>query len=273
MPLFTFLSGFVYCNYRFNGDFSKYFKGKARRILIPMFVVGTLFAVTQSLVPNSNGSMIGYEWYEIYFYPFAHFWFLQSIFTIFLIVAIIEWISKKSDTVIFISALISVPVFLHSSGFTDFFSLNKTFYLLPFFLLGMISNSLKIKQLSLIKFSPFFLIFIFSLIIHVISVLDGTEEDRTGVLSLIIGMSGSISLLRLCFHLNTLAYIGGFSYTIYLFHVFGTAAVRIILNKLEVDILYVHILLGVIAGVILPIFLHLIIKNVRYLRTAMLGLR
>jgi len=273
MPLFTFLSGFVYYNYRFNGDFSKYFKGKARRILIPMFVVGSLFAMIQSLVSSSNGGLSGYEWYEIYFYPFAHFWFLQSIFTIFLIVAMIDWVSKRNDSVVLILALISVSVFLVSSSLPDFFSLNKTFYLFPFFLLGMISNARNLKQLSLLRLLPVFIIFISSLVVHILGVLDGSKEDRTGFLSLIIGLSGSITLLRLCFHINVLAYIGGFSYTIYLFHVFGTAAVRIILSKLGIDFLFIHVLLGVFAGVTFPIIVHFLFKNMRYFRTAMLGLR
>ena len=273
MPLFTFLSGFVYYNYRFSGDFNKYFKGKARRILIPMFFVGSLFALIQSLVSSSNGGLNGYEWYEIFFYPFAHFWFLQSIFTIFLIIAIIDWASKRDDSIIFVSALVSVPVFIVSAYLPDFFSFNKTFYLFPFFLLGMISNSMKVKQFSLIKLLPVFVMFFSLLIFHAVGVLDGSEEERTGLLSLLIGMSGSITLLKLCFHINILAYIGSFSYTIYLFHVFGTAATRIILSKLGVDILFIHVFIGVFVGVTLPIFLHLVFKDVRYVRTIMLGLR
>ena len=45
MPLFTFLSGFVYALRPYAGNWSAYLKGKATRLLVPMLFVGTLFAL------------------------------------------------------------------------------------------------------------------------------------------------------------------------------------------------------------------------------------
>lgn len=54
MPLFTFLSGMVYGLRPFGGDTRRFVIGKCRRLLIPMFVVGTLFAVVQALTPGAT---------------------------------------------------------------------------------------------------------------------------------------------------------------------------------------------------------------------------
>jgi fucose 4-O-acetylase-like acetyltransferase len=57
MPLFTFLSGYVYAFRPFTGHTCQFIKGKARRLLLPMLVEDTLFAIIQSLTPGANGAI------------------------------------------------------------------------------------------------------------------------------------------------------------------------------------------------------------------------
>ena len=52
--------------------------------------------------------------------------------------------------------------------------------------------------------------------------------------------------------------IGRITFTIYLYHVLGTAAVRIALTKVGIDMLPMHLLSGVIAGLMLPAAIHLV---------------
>src|SRR5262245_39111390 len=55
MPAFAFLSGYVYAQRPFSNDAGAFVIGKARRLLIPMLVVGTAFAFLQAVVPGTNG--------------------------------------------------------------------------------------------------------------------------------------------------------------------------------------------------------------------------
>ena len=88
MPLFTFLSGLVYAYRPFTVNFKDYATGKFRRLLIPMLVVGTIFAVLQAFVPGTNVS--SYNWRFIHIISVAHFWFIEALFTIFITIAILD---------------------------------------------------------------------------------------------------------------------------------------------------------------------------------------
>ena len=88
MPLFTFLSGWVYALRPFSGNGLAFLKSKVRRLILPMLVVGTVFAVLQSQIPGANSKTV--DWTELHLIPVAHYWFLESIFTIFLFVMLLE---------------------------------------------------------------------------------------------------------------------------------------------------------------------------------------
>jgi fucose 4-O-acetylase-like acetyltransferase len=53
MPLFTFISGYIYSIYKIRGnDFSAYFVGKVRRLIVPLFFVGIPFSLLQVVGPS-----------------------------------------------------------------------------------------------------------------------------------------------------------------------------------------------------------------------------
>ena len=53
MPLFAFISGYVYASKPFAGQASRFLAGKTRRLLLPLFIVGTSFALVEWLVPGT----------------------------------------------------------------------------------------------------------------------------------------------------------------------------------------------------------------------------
>jgi fucose 4-O-acetylase-like acetyltransferase len=88
MPLFTFLSGYVYAFRPFTGHTCQFIKSKARRLLLPMLVAGTLFAIIQSLTPGANGVIE--NWALLHIILVAHFWFVEALFLIFIGIAALE---------------------------------------------------------------------------------------------------------------------------------------------------------------------------------------
>jgi fucose 4-O-acetylase-like acetyltransferase len=56
MPLFTFLSGYVYAWRPFNGYIHSFLRGKVRRLLIPMVVVGSVFVFARVVTPGTHVS-------------------------------------------------------------------------------------------------------------------------------------------------------------------------------------------------------------------------
>ena len=87
MPLFTAIAGWVYAlkPAALPGGFVVFARKKAMRLLVPMIVVGTLYFVIQYLVPGTNNKGDITRMWRIYFFPYTIYWYLPSLFLIFMI--------------------------------------------------------------------------------------------------------------------------------------------------------------------------------------------
>ncbi|WP_150776708.1 acyltransferase family protein, partial [Pseudomonas fluorescens] len=91
MPLFTFISGYIYSIYKIRGnDFSAFFSGKVRRLIVPLFCVGVPFSVLQAVGPGVNKDVGVIDALLSFWVPINHFWFLQEVFIIFMSVRLLE---------------------------------------------------------------------------------------------------------------------------------------------------------------------------------------
>lgn len=245
MPLFTVLSGFVYAHRPLPGfdRFPGMVRGKARRLLIPMVTVGTLFFVMQLLVPGTNEKPELDQFWRIFVYGFAHLWFLQAIFLIFLIAAVLN-ATRVLDSVrgwsIAFGASCAVFVAVELSGPFNVFSASGAIRLLPFFLLGYALNRLPALWRREDVF-PAILVIAGSTLTARLLFIAGHFElpgalDR--LLSLAVGASFVVLLVFLRDHIRigVLAWLGPYSFGIYLLHVFGAAGSRIALSRVGLDI-------------------------------------
>jgi peptidoglycan/LPS O-acetylase OafA/YrhL len=267
MPLFTFLSGIVYAYRPFRGDSKVFLIKKARRLLLPMLTVGTSFVCLQYLTPGSNKSIE--NWHLIHIIPVAHFWFIESLFILFVLIVFFEkkqyFDTTKSWGVIFLVA----SLFYVSSIDYIYFSFSGFLYLTPYFLAGM-----GIQRYNLIKHinRSVVLILVFSVItiLTLIFMKLIPMYDRRTIPALFIGLIGCVTLLSLGFKSKILEKIGVFSYSIFLFHVFFTASSRIILNKVGVG-LEVNFAISLAAGICGPIITEKILEKVNFSRVLCLG--
>ena len=103
------------------------------RLLIPLVCVGFLFVVTQRLVPGSNMRLDWHQMPSILLYPYAHFWFLQALFLVFLMVGGLDLAGLLSSRLRAGIVLGPAALLFHASGlFTDVFAFKRALYLLPF---------------------------------------------------------------------------------------------------------------------------------------------
>ena len=91
MPLFAFLSGFVYA-YRpvKAGQEGRFAKKKLIRLWLPLLTVSTIYYLTTLVAPDAQRALPLSEAWTIYLYGYVHFWFLQSIILIFAATLILE---------------------------------------------------------------------------------------------------------------------------------------------------------------------------------------
>lgn len=264
MPLFTFLSGMVYAYRPFSGGIRRFIVGKSRRLLLPMLVVGTVFALLQSWSPNSNGAIE--NWYLLHIYPVAHFWFVEAVFWIFLLMIPLEMAGAFRTRLGFLLVLsVSVCVYLVVAG-TPLLAVSGAIYLLPYFLLGMgmqryLGANCRNLWLGAVLTATV------TIVLIMIYRGDIPWGSKRSLLALTVGGAACAGLLLLNLRSKTLACVGVFSFSIYLHHVFFTAGTRMFLRGLEIDGLHTLFVVSVCAGLAGPILLHLVLARLKLLWT------
>ncbi len=268
MPLFTFISGIVYAYRPFSGQTWQYIQGKLRRLILPMLVVGTIFAVLQSLTPGSNGFV--QNWYLLHIEPIAHYWFLEAIFIIFLVMIPLELVKAFKTKRRFLGIFFLALTLYFSNVYLHYFSISGAIYLLPYFLLGMGLQRFSFIDKLQMRFG--ILLFIGVAVLMSLGALGilSIQPERTA-LGLVISAAACVGLLSLKRKSHLLAKIGYFSYSIYLYHVFFTAALRIALNKLGLNDVNVLFCAAVGAGILLPILTERVFDGANVTRVFLLG--
>ncbi len=268
MPLFTFLSGYVYAYRPFKSGVFAFLKVKARRLLIPVLVVGGMFALVQMAIPGTNKTVPSWH-YFVLLKPYAHFWFAESLFIIYLIVIPLEilklWERKRYIIITFILASL---LYISEVKIT-WFSISGAIYLFPYFIIGMFVCRFSIVN-EWHRFWGYLLILAISILL---ATLINTElmSLKRMFFPLIIGLSGCLGLLITRIKVILLAAIGQYSYAIYLYHVFFTAGIRIVLNKLGIDNQLILFNSGLVIGILGPVIIYLLFSPVSFLRVVFLG--
>ncbi|WP_394143338.1 acyltransferase family protein [Vibrio atypicus] len=270
MPLFTFLSGYVYANRPYKADIQRYIRGKVRRLLLPMFFVGTIFAILQSLISSSNNQVE--NWHLIHIIPVAHFWFIEAIFVIFLFMIFLEHFNLLSTRFRFFIVFLFSAVFyiLNVSINVEYFALSGAIYLLPYFLFGLFVN--RFDLVGRVNNTQSLM-----LVIITVLILFGIATDHIIILTkhsyipLLVGCLSCFVLISLKLKSEVLARIGVFSYGIYLYHVFFTAGSRIVFTNLGVTNVTLLFIVSLFIGVLGPILVDIVLSKNSYLRKNFLG--
>ena len=282
MPLFTILAGWVYTlKLPVYDKLRTFITKKAFRLLLPMLVVSLCYFLLQYFTPGTNRKSNLHDLWKLLFFPYTLFWYLYSLFIVFVIIALID-VFNKMDTrinwlVIFsvtIAALLLRDVFIPYET-PNYISYKGALYLLPCFILGVGLNRFKdVFQSKLALYLSVVLLVIcvtiqqlswFKVIDYVVH-----QDDFIG---LFIGFTATMILLRSRLEARWLIWVGGFAYSIYLFHAFGTAAGRIIPQKLNINSTILIFVMSLTTGIILPIITEKILERFRLTRILFLGRR
>ena len=267
MPLFSFLSGYVYASRPYRNDPASFIKGKARRLLVPMLIVGTLLAILQAVTPGTNAKAL--DWSMLHIVPVAHFWFLESLFLIYVGIVALEHFGALRTERRFAVVLFAAACVHLARPFPVYFGLQGAAYLLPFTLLGIWCNRFgdgrSVKgQLAL------GLTAVLTATLYV-ALFAPAMPSTSSVTALAMGGGACITLLRLRPKAQWSAWIGVHSFAIYLFHSMFTAASRIFLTKAGVAYLPTLIGIGIVAGVFLPIATERVLRRFPGLGRLVLG--
>ncbi|MFO2466267.1 acyltransferase [Pseudomonas sp. 15FMM2] len=276
MPLFTFISGYIYSIYKIRGnDFSAYFFGKVRRLIVPLFCVGIPFSVLQAVGPGVNKEVDLASALLSFYVPVNHFWFLQAVFIIFMFVGLLEW-RGLLHTVrrLYLLLAFAAVVFLLPPFAVDAFGINGAIYLLPFFVMGMIGHE-KVNAIrqSLKVIGPLVFVLISVALVYVAAMDRELIVDRRGLVGLLVGCVSCVALLSSNMRAQWLIWLGGYSYGIFLFHVLFAATSRLVLGRLGVSNEGALVLSGLVCGLLGPVVLSSIFSRFALTSTLFLGER
>jgi fucose 4-O-acetylase-like acetyltransferase len=241
LPLFTVISGYLYAVRPVSaGALPGFLQGKARRLLLPLFCVSTLEYLALAFAPGVNNPVPAGDVWRVWVYSFEHYWFLQAIALIFLLVGFLESRSaiaaRRAFWVFFglslLTALVCFTLVLPAvqmPGYLDVFSIVGALGLLPYFIWGM-----AIQRFPDALFD-WRVVLVAAVVLAIAIALreyawreswDGPIIDKAGPVGYLFGLSVSLLLFARRPSVPFLARIGGYSFTVYLFQAFGTAIGR-----------------------------------------------
>ncbi|MGB9004813.1 MAG: acyltransferase [Candidatus Aminicenantales bacterium] len=283
MPLFACISGYVYAlRPLVPGNGWKFMRGKARRLLLPMVCVGILLFLLKHTPPYvAPPTKILRSW-KILVFPVSQFWFLQALFLIFVIIGLLEsakWLDRKWQWLVALS-LTLLPIFLAKPGaFASVrwpLSLDGLLSLLPYFLFGL--GLCRFKQLWQ---SPWIsaiaaALAAVGLSLQILILLGRLKipGDKGTLFYLSLSLTYIFLLFKINWKTGWPAWLGSFSYSIFLFHVYAIMGINIILSASSLTLAPAwHYGILLVSGLALPILAHILLRPFTLTRRLFLGLR
>ena len=231
MPLFTFLSGFVYALRPLgSGHGWEFSSKKLRRLGVPLIVATTVLyglhtAMHHPVPPLSHA-------WTIYLFPYWHLWFVQALMVVFAVLVALESVGALSTFTRYTLVLALAVALYFAAPFQsrNVFSVYSATYLLPFFLCGLGAHRFRGLLQSRRALVVTVLCLVLAQGLHTYVVLTRRIApiepiDQRSVLNLVIGVSAGLCALQLLPRARLLERIGGSSYVIYLYHPLFIAAV------------------------------------------------
>lgn len=281
MPLFTVISGWVYALHPVGrGETSLFLRKKVRRLLFPLIFVGTTYFLIQYLIPGTNTKAPLASIWRIYIFPYTIYWYLPALFLLFAGMAAID-ARRGADTLRKWSlwlllgcalCLIELTHFLPASV-PNYFAFKNAFYLAPFFLAGVGLNRFHNRLCT-----PYAQrIYLAGLIagvalqqLHYFLPGAFTFYQTTHV-AIFIGLVSSAYFINLKLYSPFLIWLARYTYTIYLFHGFGTAGGRILLSRLGIHSSLAIFLFATLLATFLPVVAEKVLIRWKFTRICFLG--
>jgi len=280
LPLFSVISGWAYSLRPISKDtWASFLTNKTRRLILPMIFVGLLYFFARLFAPGINRPVDIDDLWKIFVFKYDLYWFLPSLFWVFIMICLVEvqgWIKKFNGWLLFLIISLSILSISHFylTSIPNYFGVMGSFYLLPFFIVGI--GIERFRNFLFHKTFLWVIAFIFPIGILLqqlfwFGFIDFPFQGKASPLGLLVGISGAILLFKIHFISKWLVYIGGYSYTIFLFHAFGTAGSRIILTGFGLTNQTILFSVSLIVGLILPILIDTVIDRYKITRLLLLG--
>ena len=248
MPLFTFLSGYLYATRPVQKAKRAYFlRRKAERLLIPLAFVSLLTVTAHAVVGSGSTAEIARNWMNELKTPSFHLWFLQAIFIILVALTLMGSLIRSVAGCLVILLVVAIAQALGMSEIR-LFSFGQAIVLLPYFLAGVLAQY--VFKDRVIMPSEIWLALAALLLVAVLRAL---QVEGLNVPTYRTSIPALIALFIVMPGLPILAALGRRSMAVYLYHALALAAVARYLPGPAEAVLLQLIVLGVGVPILLQI--------------------
>lgn len=270
MPLFTALSGYLYAGRRVTKqEFSRFWIKKSRRIVIPFIFATFVFWWLRAHALGNHVPLV-----DALLFEFGHLWYLQALLLLFTVISVADAFFRPGTATIAIAGLVTIMISQSGLQITTFLGLAGSLYLAPYFLFGIILREhpqwLRNPQSGILALG-IMLIVLTSQQLGLFGLIDAVTLLQMP--AALAGMACVVFLLQRFPNNAVLAHIGYYSYTIYLWHIAASAAVRSGLIKIGVSGVPTLFALSFVAAVVVPIALYQVTRRVPILSLLFTGER
>ncbi len=261
MPLFAFLSGYVFiASVGSKSELIEFLRKRTMRLGLPLLTVSPLFALLSCAVGSTFCTASPSQ---ILLYPYAHYWFLQANLILALLVAPVIYLSgmHRKQATLAVFALACVLYAVGAANTWTLFAISDAIALFPFLALGLVFRHWSIASLLNQAAVRALILATMAILAMALWGIHGIPWDaRTTQLAL---------SLFLCIFLffampaqSLLAWLGTYSYAIYLFHpVFSSAVRRLLLAVVPTTPSPLLFTIGLLFGVLLPVLLQKLLRQ------------
>lgn len=272
MPIFAFISGYVYAMRPFRAGTARYFlSGKVRRLGLPLLSTTALFLSVDTLRKGQGIADAIERLPQVFLFSYEILWFLQAMLIIFFLIPLLDRLGLFQDRIRVMAFILACFILSERVEAMSFFSINGAAYLAPYFFSGYLFW--RLPHLTRSQIPSLLLLLALAITLHILDVASGHRDatERSAALALIIGILTPALLISLAPGIRLLAVIGNSSFAIFLYHLLFVITCRMALHSAGITSLPTHLLLGTVAGIAGPMIVERAIVPFRWPRRILLG--
>ncbi|MFY8351070.1 AMP-binding protein [Pseudoalteromonas sp. SSM20] len=252
MPLFTALAGMLFVAMSPSAtDFSKIVKNKVLTLVLPALVVSIIYFQLRSYIGRETGELL-----PTLLYGYMHLWYLYALFVITIVIGTIHVFLKPSlFNYLGLAALFYIASFYLSGVHT--FQLYNAAKLAPHFILGMLLYQHTGLCLSRLIIRMAIAVTLVGCLLKLVLFFNATDiPEVSSLFWSVVSLCFILVTYRFTPKINSIQWIGIYTFAIYLWHPMANASVRTLLMKIGVDDKLTLFICGLAVGVFIPIAMY-----------------